>query len=103
MDAEMLVKTHWALARLRHRPAPGDMQQIVSAARRLVDELPADDRLTVMHAWGVLRTNPGDDVIRAYTADFRGAGVRAGRRPGGEAALRVRADDASAAGCPRGG
>ena len=26
MDAEMLVKTHWALARLRHRPAAGDMQ-----------------------------------------------------------------------------
>ena len=72
MDAEMLVKTHWSLARLRHRPAPGDMQQIVSAARRLADELPVDDRLTVMHAWGVLRTNPGDDVIRAYTADFRG-------------------------------
>ena len=42
--------------------------------RRLADELPADDRLTVMHAWGVLRTNPGDDVIRAYTADFRGEG-----------------------------
>ena len=70
-DAELLVKTHWALARLRHRPAPGDMQSLAGAARRLVGDLSVDDRLTVMHAWGVLRCNPGDDVIRAYTADFR--------------------------------
>ena len=59
MDAEMLVKTHWAFARLRHRPDPGDMNLIVSAAKRLVGELPDEDRLTVMHAWGVLRVNPG--------------------------------------------
>ena len=71
MDAEMLVKTHWALARLRLRPAAGDMQAMAAAARRLVDDLPADDRLTMMHTWGVMRCNPGDDVIRAYTAEFR--------------------------------
>lgn len=79
MDAEMLVKTHWALARLRHRPAAGDMQALAGAARRLVDDLPAEDRLTVMHAWGVLRCNPGDDVIRAYTSEFRSTGAGAGR------------------------
>ena len=71
MDAEMLVKAHWAFARLRHRPAPGDMNRIVSAAKRLVDQLPDEDRLTVMHAWGVLRVNPGDDVVRAFTETFR--------------------------------
>jgi hypothetical protein len=36
MDAEMLVKTHWALARLRHRPAQDDMAALAGAARRLV-------------------------------------------------------------------
>ena len=96
MDAEMLVKTHWAFARLRHRPDPGDMNLIVSAAKRLVGELPDEDRLTVMHAWGVLRVNPGkyftintfrlpdcpyktdisftisgDDVVREFTKTFR--------------------------------
>jgi hypothetical protein len=69
----MLVKMHWALARLRHRPAAGDMQALASAARRLVDDIASEDRLTVMHAWGVLRCNPGDDVIRAYTREFRSA------------------------------
>jgi hypothetical protein len=71
MDAEMLVKAHWAFARLRHRPAPGDMNRIVAAAKRLVDQLPDEDRLTVMHAWGVLRVNPGDDIVRAFTETFR--------------------------------
>ena len=42
-----------------------------------------------MHAWGVLRTNPGDDVIRAYTATFRGAeeGAEEGAEGDGEAGL----------------
>jgi hypothetical protein len=79
MDAEMLVKAHWAFARLRHRPAPGDMNRIVAAAKRLVDQLPDEDRLTVMHAWGVLRVNPGDDIVRAFTETFRdGDGDRDG-------------------------
>ena len=71
MDAEMLVKAHWAFARLRHRPPPGDMNRIVGAAKRLVGELPDEDRLTVMHAWGVLRVNPGDDIVSAFTESFR--------------------------------
>ena len=71
MDAELLVKTHWAFARLRARPSPGDTRLIVDAARRLVGDLEEDDRLTVMHAWGVLRINPGDDVVRAFTETFR--------------------------------
>ena len=79
MDAEMLVKAHWAFARLRHRPAPGDMNRIIAAAKRLVDQLPDEDRLTVMHAWGVLRVNPGDDIVRAFTETFRdGDGDRDG-------------------------
>ena len=75
MDAEMLVKAHWAFARLRHRPPPGDMNRIVGAAKRLVGELPDEDRLTVMHAWGVLRINPGDDIVSAFTESFRAGDV----------------------------
>jgi hypothetical protein len=75
MDAEMLVKAHWAFARLRHRPPPGDMNRIVGAAKRLVGELPDEDRLTVMHAWGVLRVNPGDDIVSAFTESFRAGDV----------------------------
>ena len=71
MDAEMLVKAHWAFARLRHRPPPGDMNRIVGAAKRLVGELPDEDRLTVMLAWGVLRVNPGDDIVSTFTESFR--------------------------------
>lgn len=82
MDAEMLVKTHWAFARMRHRPNPGDMNLIVSAAKRVVGELPDEDRLTVMHAWGVLRVNPGDDVIRAYTETFRASEESGGKSDG---------------------
>ena len=51
------------------------MQALASAARRLVDDLASEDRLTVMHAWGVLRCNPGDDVIRSYTSEFRSGGA----------------------------
>ena len=67
----------------------GDMQALVGAARRLVDRLTEEDRLSVMHAWGVLRVNPGDDVIRAYTATFRGAeeGAEEGAEGDGEAGL----------------
>ena len=82
MDAEMLVKAHWAFARLRHRPAPGDMNRIVGAAKKLVGELPDEDRLTVMHAWGVLRINPGDDIVRAFTETFRAGTGGDGDVPG---------------------
>ena len=78
MDAEMLVKAHWAFARLRHRPPPGDMNRIVGAAKRLVGELPDEDRLTVMHAWGVLRVNPGDDIVSTFTESFRAGDVKKG-------------------------
>ena len=82
MDAEMLVKAHWAFARLRHRPTPGDMNRIVGAAKKLVGELADEDRLTVMHAWGVLRINPGDDVVRAFTETFRADAGGDGGVPG---------------------
>jgi hypothetical protein len=68
----MLVKMFWCFARLRLHLSPGDMNAMVAAAKRLVGELPDEDRLTVMHAWGVLRVNPGDDVVRMYTETFRG-------------------------------
>jgi len=38
----------------------------------------------VMHAWGVLRCNPGDDIIRAYTREFRGGEVGGGGDDGEE-------------------
>ena len=72
IDAELVSKVFWALAKVSYRPTDSALVGLGKMAKGKAKELEDENVLLVMHAWGVLRWNPGNDVVEEYVSRFIG-------------------------------
>jgi len=70
IDAELVSKVFWALAKVNYRPTDSTLVGLGRMAKGRARELEDENILLVMHAWGVLRWNPGNDVVDEYVSRF---------------------------------
>jgi hypothetical protein len=70
IDAELVSKVFWALAKVNFRPSDSTLVALGRMAKSRGKELEYENFLLIMHAWGVLRWNPGDDVVEEYVGRF---------------------------------
>ena len=70
IDAELVSKVFWALAKVNFRPSDSTLVALGRMAKSRGKELEDENVLLIMHAWGVLRWNPGDDVVEEYVGRF---------------------------------
>lgn len=70
VDVELVAKVFWGLAKVNYRPSEQALIGLARLAKSRAKELSDDNILLIMHAWGVLRWNPGESIIQEYVDDF---------------------------------
>ena len=70
-DPELVAKIFWALSRRGRIPADGSIiDKLVRKVEMCVDDLERSDKLLILHAWGVLRISPGENVVNKLVRGF---------------------------------
>jgi len=70
-DPELVAKIFWALSRRGRIPADGSIiDKLVRKVEMCVDDLERSDKLLILHAWGVLRISPGENVVNKLVRAF---------------------------------
>ena len=72
IDAELVAKVFWALAKVNYRPKDSTLVALAKMAKGRASELDEENAVLVLHAWGVLRWNPSDGIIEEYVKRFVG-------------------------------
>jgi hypothetical protein len=68
---ELVAKIFWALSRRGRIPADGSIiDKLVRKVEMCVDDLERSDKLLILHAWGVLRISPGENVVNKLVRGF---------------------------------
>ena len=70
VDVELVAKVFWGLAKVNYRPSEQALVGLARLAKSRARELSDENILLIMHAWGVLRWNPGENIIQEYVRDF---------------------------------
>ena len=70
-DPELVAKIFWALSRRGRIPADRSIiDKLVRKVEMCVDDLERSDKLLILHAWGVLRISPGENVVNKLVRGF---------------------------------
>jgi len=70
VDVELVAKVFWGLAKVNYRPRDSTLVGLARMAKSRAKELSDDNILLIMHAWGVLRWNPGEELVQEYARIF---------------------------------
>ena len=72
IDAELVAKVFWGIGKVNYKSTGATLGALARMAKSRANELEQENILLIMHAWGVLRWNPGEDVIVEYVDQFVG-------------------------------
>ena len=73
IDAELVAKVFWTLAKVNYKPQDSTLVGLAKMAKGRANELDDENLIIIMHAWGVLRWNPGEEVVEEYVERFIGS------------------------------